>query len=73
MATTAQLNAIAGALKALAFRKIQALVPSFEQGMADGFVSNALLLEAAQDAAKAYESAAAPKLDVAAPPIDPKA
>jgi hypothetical protein len=68
MATTAQLNAIATALKGLAFQKIQALVPSFEQGMAEGFVSNALLLEAAQVSAAAYEKAAPPKLDVAAPP-----
>jgi hypothetical protein len=61
MATTAQLNAIATGLKELAFSKIKAIVPSFEQGMADGFVSNALLLEAAKVAAAAYESAASPK------------
>jgi hypothetical protein len=61
MATTAQLNAIATGLKAMAFRKIQAIVPSFEQSMADSFVSNALLLEAAKVAAAAYENAAPPK------------
>lgn len=61
MATTAQLNAMTDAARKYAFDLIKQKVPSFEVSMADGFVTNDLLLGLAKVEAAAYE-AAAPKL-----------
>lgn len=55
MPTTAQLNAVADALKAYAYAQIKQRVPSFEESFADSFVSNDLLLGAAKAAADALE------------------
>lgn len=69
MATTAQLNAMVNAARKEAFAEIAEKVPGFMQPEADSFVTDAELLNAVRILAAAYERAAPPKLDVAAPPV----